>query len=303
MHNWVELLSGVALLNTESVSLSDIEEAKEHLKLFYMGFTRLYGKVNCSLNIHLIIHLADSVQIHGPLWSTSLYINESFNRVLLNSFRTGSKGILAQISERLQWRMKVAGIYSVLRTQDSINLESLSLAERVWSLELNDHVKVYGKPYIVAPSLNDCHLFEDPEYQNIISFIGSKCESSDVIKFYHRVDVNGFHFTTKGYHSALGGKKKDVYFYSKTLDVIGSIQHILTVGCDYYFIYRTISSSPDMSCLPPNFKNIRYIRKVDLQSKNNLEVCSTDYVTGPCFELSCEIATFFCLPHNGIILI
>lgn len=71
--NLALLVKGVLLLNQSSVSLSDVQQADECLKLFCSDFQRLYGVRHMSSNMHLLRHLALSVLETGPLFITSCY--------------------------------------------------------------------------------------------------------------------------------------------------------------------------------------------------------------------------------------
>ncbi|KAK3910137.1 HEAT repeat-containing protein 5A [Frankliniella fusca] len=73
------LVKGISLLNQESISIDNINEADEIFKQFCCGFQNIYGLRHMSSNIHLLRHLAQSVRETGPLFVTSAYKFEDLN--------------------------------------------------------------------------------------------------------------------------------------------------------------------------------------------------------------------------------
>ena len=113
--HWLLLLEGVALLDSEAITVSMIERADFCLRRFVMLIPELYGKNICTTNYHLLLHLPESVRFLGPLWRTSLFAHESFNQMFLKARRPGSKGQLFQIIERFQWIAAIPKLYSLLK--------------------------------------------------------------------------------------------------------------------------------------------------------------------------------------------
>lgn len=64
---------------------------------FADDFEKLYGKINVSMNIHLMRHIAHTVRCLGPLWNQSTFCFETFNGSLVHS-RTSTLHWLQQIS-------------------------------------------------------------------------------------------------------------------------------------------------------------------------------------------------------------
>lgn len=92
------------ILLQDVIKVCDIDMAEQALHKFVLDFERLYGPVNVSFNVHLLIHLTTSVRNWGPLWATSTFPFESFNGTLLRFFN-GSTHVPTQIVRRfLRWR-------------------------------------------------------------------------------------------------------------------------------------------------------------------------------------------------------
>ncbi|KAK3932572.1 PDZ domain-containing protein MAGIX [Frankliniella fusca] len=77
--HFILFVSGVAILNTSSVSSEDIQKATEMLTLFVEQFETLYGKRHMSHNLHMLLHLGTSVEYLAPLWVTNCFKFEDAN--------------------------------------------------------------------------------------------------------------------------------------------------------------------------------------------------------------------------------
>lgn len=81
--HYLLLLNGISLLNANVITNNMIEQARELLHKFVREFESKYDPIFCSINIHLLLHLPDSVINTGPLWATSCYKYEDLNGQLL----------------------------------------------------------------------------------------------------------------------------------------------------------------------------------------------------------------------------
>lgn len=72
-------IHGITLLSSNSISNDEILEADICLKYFVKRFEELYGLRNMTMNLHLLLHLAENVRKNGPLWCTSCFPYEDIN--------------------------------------------------------------------------------------------------------------------------------------------------------------------------------------------------------------------------------
>lgn len=77
----------------------DLEMAEKKLVLFVHQFEKLYGKHNMVMNVHMLLHLVDSVRRHGPLWMQSAFPFEDYNGVL-SRYVVGPREVLLQITTK-----------------------------------------------------------------------------------------------------------------------------------------------------------------------------------------------------------
>lgn len=93
------LTEGERLLLQLRVTNDDITTASRLLRKFVYESFELYSTCVCTFNTHLLLHLAKSVQILGPLWGISMFPFESGNGTMLE-LSTAAKGVPMQIAER-----------------------------------------------------------------------------------------------------------------------------------------------------------------------------------------------------------
>ncbi|CAD6238180.1 GSCOCG00012514001-RA-CDS, partial [Cotesia congregata] len=79
----LKLICGLYILSCDSIDVNMVEVARDLLNCFIRDFEQLYGLRYCSINIHLLIHLPDSVKNLGPLWAHTCYESEDLNGQLL----------------------------------------------------------------------------------------------------------------------------------------------------------------------------------------------------------------------------
>lgn len=73
---------------------------------FYRNFSRLYNECYMTLNLHQILHMADSVRYLGPLYSHSCCSFEDHNGVLLKMIRA-TQNIDNQITTGISFIQKL----------------------------------------------------------------------------------------------------------------------------------------------------------------------------------------------------
>ena len=204
--HWLLFVRGVSYLDSEIVTKDDIERANYNLRLFVKQMPVLYGKRWVTGNYHLLLHLPQSVEYLGPLWSTSLFIHESFNQQILNGFRPGTQGMMQQIFERFQWISMIPHLYSSMRP-----IIPSSPAYRL----AESFLPSSGRAGVPEPSGKQSLL-------NTEDFVGILCASNSVdivntivkltknaetVASYSRVHLNGRIYTTASYDENHNWKK------------------------------------------------------------------------------------------------
>lgn len=95
------LVHAITILTSDSIKPDDLKEADRCLKQYVTDFESLYGLENMTLNVHMLLHLARTAEMFGPLWTTSCFPFENLNGILKN-FVKSSKNPELQIYNSLQ---------------------------------------------------------------------------------------------------------------------------------------------------------------------------------------------------------
>lgn len=79
----------------------DLDDIKKCCHKFYVLYERLFGKINCTYNTHVVCSHLPDIRFHGPLTMTSAFVFESFYGELRNSFVPGTVSPLKQIMQKI----------------------------------------------------------------------------------------------------------------------------------------------------------------------------------------------------------
>ncbi|XDV26081.1 hypothetical protein PO909_029878, partial [Leuciscus waleckii] len=101
--HWLVLVTFMYLLCKVIITTEDIQKCEKLVVDFVKQFETLYGKTHVSFNVHLCLHLPESVRNWGPLWAHSGYIFESFNGDILKMFH-GTQCVPLQIMKQFTYR-------------------------------------------------------------------------------------------------------------------------------------------------------------------------------------------------------
>lgn len=77
--HWSLLVGAIGILCSDSISSADIKQADGMLQDFVLLMGILYAPTQCTMNVHLLQHLAYYVSRRGPLWAYSCFAFESMN--------------------------------------------------------------------------------------------------------------------------------------------------------------------------------------------------------------------------------
>ena len=99
IYDHLELLTkALNILFSANISKLDLLTAEDYLIKFLHDFDDVYGDEYLTLNFHYLIHLADMVRNHGPLWTMTCFPFESYNKIF-TSFIHGTNNVEMYASE------------------------------------------------------------------------------------------------------------------------------------------------------------------------------------------------------------
>lgn len=96
LHHLNLLVKSVYILLSTHIYSESLIAAEEMLMVFYRTLPRLYPNEVCTVNVHSLIHICQSVQHCGPLWSYSCFGFESMNGHLKKHCH-GTRNVLPQL--------------------------------------------------------------------------------------------------------------------------------------------------------------------------------------------------------------
>lgn len=99
MH-WAHFVEAIYILSKQELTINEIHYADRLFHEFVGRVELLYTKVSMTFNVHLLLHLAQTVLDWGPLWCHDAYSFESGNGDLLKVIHA-AKGINSQICRRI----------------------------------------------------------------------------------------------------------------------------------------------------------------------------------------------------------
>ena len=103
---WLLFVRACSLLVSGAITTDDIEMADEFLFLFCTQFQELYGEQSCTFNMHLHLHLRDSLRDYGPLHSFWCFSFERYNGIL-SGYHTNKRGIEEQLMKKFLFDQRV----------------------------------------------------------------------------------------------------------------------------------------------------------------------------------------------------
>ena len=222
--HWTYFVEGIFLLNSDEISLFDINTSQQRLSAYHASMAEVYGAEYCTYNLHCATHMPDHVEELGPLWSISMFMFESFNSTIIRSFN-GTNNVPLQIAQRLNMRRPL-----LLLTQDIQNTipESFSLQNALFSFRPKAELIVQKEKPLSAR-----------DRKTITEF----CGTFEGFRSYGYVYLKGLKLSTWAHdHQDSITKKCNCYMFSKAQQEFGQIEKLLVKDNSRVFIiYRAIS--------------------------------------------------------------
>lgn len=98
-HCWHFFVKACFLLCRRSIDADQLSDADQFLNTFCLKFAGIYGKDNCTINMHLHGHLHECVKDYGPVYSFWCFAFERMNGIL-GSYHTNNHNISIQLARR-----------------------------------------------------------------------------------------------------------------------------------------------------------------------------------------------------------
>lgn len=96
---WEHFVKACSIVCTRAIAIENVQKAHDHFVEFNIAFQNLLGNENCTINMHLHCHLAESIYNLGPIYSFWCFPYERFNGIL-GSYSTNNHSINIQVMRK-----------------------------------------------------------------------------------------------------------------------------------------------------------------------------------------------------------
>lgn len=160
LKHWLLFSNSLHILLQKKISFSELETARKNLDEFVKKFEEIYFLENMTFNVHLLLHIADSVLHWGPLWTQNTFCFESENHNILKAIKSAN-GVTHQIVRFLNYnyRTSILGLHVLPDMTQLLRkfCEQLFSGKRVKNVKkIGDHT------YFETSSV--CHIDIETEY-------------------------------------------------------------------------------------------------------------------------------------------
>lgn len=194
-NHYLQLVNGIRILLKFGSTEEEVSEAEAMLFNFCADFECLYEKCFMTLNIHQLVHLADSVRALGPLYTHSCFSFEDKNGFLLKMIQ-GTQNIDSQIVTGVSFVQKIPELKQrfLENTVEGSKLEKLLNAIEYPNLLIRGEMIERGVYILGGVKLRD--LLED-EYTKLCDFLGY-APVNEKFRTFKRIDF--FNYIIYGLH-------------------------------------------------------------------------------------------------------
>ena len=159
IHHLNLLVKSIHILLGTSIHPANLKNAELMLSTFYQTIPHLYPEELCTINVHNLIHLCDSVRRCGPLWAYSCFGYESMNGHLKKHCH-GTRNVLPQLVRNVRFHQNSSGQQRVSdTTKDGVRgrvRQKMLLSEYVTALQEGQfHVPSSTVPVFSRYKLNN----------------------------------------------------------------------------------------------------------------------------------------------------
>ena len=289
--HWWLLVYAITIYDQKKITREDREKAKTALNKFVHDTQKLYGKTLMKYNIHLLIHIPESVENFGALWAWSTFPFEGYNFVLRRMLKN-SQGILKQICKSYLR-------FQVMKNSKTFNHENCNVegkkfydkmigkyGKRTGRLQItlnnNKNFVLYGRSDVLILTVSEKLAIEAAVGENI---------NESALK-YHR-----FLYCNVMYHGIDYERmyKRDNYVIQTNFGTFLAIIGLMSVKTEsgrnkYVILGKVFNQLNDVLCKHNDNLNIPSSNCffTSVQSSNNVAAILPQNITSKCVLLPCD---------------
>lgn len=228
-NHFLLLSEAIFILLMESVTRAQIDHAEKLLWNFCSQMGGLYGERYLTINLHLLVHLADSVRTLGPLWTHSCFHFEDKNGHLLRLIH-GTQNIPGQMVNAVKLIQCLPSIAQTIRPDNAAGefFAKMTSASFCLAGSVVNKVTLIGASCDLSLEANDLSAFE--------TFFGHNLRSN-VVNAFSRAQIGRTVYTSKQYVKA---KRRNNY----TMTFRDGMQ-IKYGQIDFFCSYKETNESPN----------------------------------------------------------
>lgn len=220
--HYLKLVIALSYLNAFSISDRMINVAKVFLKQYVRDFEQLYGIEFCSINVHVLLHLADCVHELGPLWTYTCFPFENLNGLILQSVH-GTRYVDTQITQ-FHWQYLCAS--KKIQALPESTIKSFCLRKKNKQLKICD--KIDDHSLVVGSYVN--HIND----QDLIIQGFRACNIMyEKIQIFHRLLKDGLLYVANSYAKDLQTRSSFIVYHLNGEKKFGSIHAFAKVTTCY----------------------------------------------------------------------
>ena len=234
LHHYALLVCAIHILLQESLATSQITAAELMLCDFVALLPELYGERSCTMNAHLLTHLAKYVRLWGPLWTHSAFGFENKNGHLKYLFHSRSD-FVDQLVFNMDVQQTLQLIQPILQEQESD--ETLKLLQYFGGDAPRRNMKQVGDSTYAVGKIEQKELTRI-EKQVLRTFSGSSVQSCT------RIFHQGTLYHSRRYAKGLGKRDSTICsFMEGGLQKFGQIEFFPLIP-EPMALVREMKSSP-----------------------------------------------------------
>lgn len=216
------LVLGITILNSTSISEQMLVKAESTLTEYVKRFEILYGKNHMTSNIHLILHLSDTVKQFGPLFTTSCFSFENFNGILKN-FVHGSKNPELQIHASVSILLNMTELKNIILCKNSSAAKFCTKTEQRTKYRRKLRF-ISNKIFVVGTYYKEKN---DHEVRNTLNF--NVINSNTKLHYFKRLFKDNIMYETEAYSSNKMLNSTCLKYVRNSSEKIGIVKYFVRV--------------------------------------------------------------------------
>ncbi|XP_056462598.1 uncharacterized protein LOC130402460 [Gadus chalcogrammus] len=220
-NHFLLLSEAIFILLMESISVEMVDHAEKLLWNFCSQMCDLYGERYLTANVHLLVHLADSVRALGPLWTHSCFHFEDKNGYLLRLIH-GTQNIPIQMVSAVKLVQSIPVISQTIKPANDIaTFYTLMTKDHSFGQENNDkRIQLFGASSEVQ--LQEIHM-------TTLERHAGHCIDPKTVRRYDRAQVKRHYLTSRHYGKGHNRRKNCTVVFSSGAELkYGQVEFFLT---------------------------------------------------------------------------